>query len=66
MTVNVCQMKRNMCANYNIHTLAGDTLKKSLQSPKHYYNRNVIEVTYEAGDMVRRNQQKVVVWTKSK
>ena len=60
-------MKRNMCANYNIHTLAGDTLKKSIQSQKHYNDRNVIEVTYEVvGDMVRRNQQKVVVGTKSK
>ena len=51
---------------HNIHTLARDTMKKSMQRQKHYYDRNVIEVTYEVGDMVRRNQQKVAVGTKSK
>ena len=51
---------------HNIHTPARDTMKKSMQRQKHYYDRNVIEVTYEVGDMVRRNQQKVAVGTKSK
>ena len=49
-----------------IHDIAQKTLKKSSEKQKRNYDRNVRELNYDIGDLVRRSKPKIAKGTKQK
>ena len=49
-----------------IHEIAREVTGRQSERQKQYYDRNVRQINYDVGDLVRRNQPKVAVGTKAK